>query len=302
MTNDKPQIFSPTYVSECLNLLERFPDAKILAGGTDLLVRLKDEINQPDIIDISHIKEMKGISELDDKIRIGALVTFTEMIESKFLVDYAGVLVQAVEMIGSPQIRNRGTIGGNIANASPAGDSLPPLFVLEAEIEIAGMNYSRIVPIKDFFKGPGKSVLTDGELISAVMIPKMKKWLGAFVRLGQREALAISKVSLALLLKIKDGKIEEARISLGAVAPTVIRAPQTENKLKGKTLDNISEAIKIIREEASPISDIRSIAEYRKEMCGVLLEEAAGRLNCRTIRLQDDLKYFLRQKNLRQNN
>jgi len=280
MTNDKPQIFSPVYVPECLNLLERFPDAKILAGGTDLLVRLKDEINQPDIIDITHIKELKGISDLDDKVRIGALSTFTEIIESKHMAENAGTLVQAAEMIGSPQIRNRGTIGGNIANASPAGDSLPPLFVLEAEIEIAGMNYSRKIPIKDFFKGPGESVLTDGELISAVLIPKMKNLQGAFVRLGQREALAISKVSLALLLKIKDDKIEEARIALGAVAPTVIRAPQTEKKLKGQKKYNsvISEAKKIICEEVSPISDIRSIAEYRKEMCGILLEEAFEQL------------------------
>jgi len=142
------------------------------------------------------------------------------------------------------------------------------------------MNYSRKIPIKDFFKGPGESVLTDGELISAVLIPKMKNLQGAFVRLGQREALAISKVSLALLLKIKDDKIEEARIALGAVAPTVIRTPHTEKKLKGQKQDNsvISEAKKMICEEVSPISDIRSIAEYRKEMCGILLEEAFEQL------------------------
>ncbi len=280
MTNDKSQIFSPVYVPECLNLLERFPNAKMLAGGTDLLVRLKDEINQPDIIDISHIEEMKGISASNDKIKIGALVTFSEIIESELVAENAGVLVQAAEMIGSPQIRNRGTIGGNIANASPAGDSIPPLFVLEAEIEIAGMNYSRTIPIKDFFKGPGKSILTDGEIITAVIIPKMKNWEGAFVRLGQRKALAISKVSLALLLKIKDDKIEEARIALGAVAPTVIRAEKTERCLVGKKFDNdtLLEAKKIICEEVSPISDIRSIAEYRKEMCGVLLEEAFEQL------------------------
>ncbi|MCK5852237.1 xanthine dehydrogenase family protein subunit M [bacterium] len=276
MTNDKPQIFSPVYVPECLNLLGRFPDSKMLAGGTDLLVRLKDEINRPDIIDISHIEEMKGISDLNSKIRVGALVTFSEIIENKLVAENVGVLVQAAEMIGSPQIRNRGTIGGNIANASPAGDSLPPLFVLEAEIEIAGMNYSRTIPMKDFFKGPGKSVLNDGEIIVAVLIPKNENWEGAFVRLGQREALAISKVSLALLLKIKDDKIEEARIALGAVAPTVIRAEKTERFLVGKEInvDTISEAKKIICEEVSPISDIRSIAEYRKEMCGVLFEQA----------------------------
>ena len=279
MTYNNPQIFSPVYVPECLNLLERFPDAKILAGGTDLLVRLKDEINQPDIIDISHIKELKGINDLDGKIKIGALTTFSEIIESKIVAENADVLVRAVEMIGSPQIKNRGTIGGNIANASPAGDSIPPLFVLEAEIEIAGMNYSRIVPIKDFFKGPGKSVLNNNEIISAVLIPKNKEWHSAFVRLGQREALAISKVSLALLIKIKDDKIEEARISLGAVAPTVIRATATEHALSNRKLDEISDVTEIIREEVSPISDIRSIAEYRKEMCRELLEQAIRIIN-----------------------
>jgi len=286
MTNHKSQIFSPVYIPECLNLLERFPDAKMLAGGTDLLVHLKDEINKPDIIDISHIEEMKGISDSNDKIKIGALTTFSEIIESELLTENAAVIVQAAEMIGSPQIRNRGTIGGNIANASPAGDSLPPLFVLEAEIEIAGMNYSRIIPIKDFFKSPGKSILTDGEIITAVIIPKMKKWDGAFVRLGQREALAISKVSLALLLKIEDDEIKEVRIALGAVAPTVIRAKKTEEFLVGKILDVeiIEKAKKILVNEVTPISDIRSIAEYRKEMCGVLFEKAAELL----IRLQDD--------------
>jgi len=259
--------------------MEQFPKAKILAGGTDLLVRLKDEINQHDIIDISHLKELKGISIADDKIKIGALTTFSELIENEIIAENASALVQAAEIVGSPQIRNRGTIGGNIANASPAGDSIPPLLILEAEIEISGKSGARTVPMRNFFKGPGRTILKKCEIISSVIIPKNKDYRGAFVRLGQRKSLAISKVSLAALFKMKDEKIEEARIALGAVAPTVIRASKTEKFLIGKKLNDetISEAKKIICDEVSPISDIRSIAEYRKEMCGELLEQAITR-------------------------
>ena len=279
MSNHKSQIFSPHFVYECLSLMEQFPKAKILAGGTDLLVRLKDEMNQHDIIDISHLKELKGISIADDKIKISALTTFSELIENEIIAENADVLVQAAEIIGSSQIRNRGTIGGNIANASPAGDSIPPLFVLEAEIEISGKNGTRIIPIKDFFKGPGRTILKKCEIISSVIIPKNKDYRGAFVRLGQRKSLAISKVSLAALFKVEDERITETRIALGAVAPTVIRASKTEKFLIGKKLNDetISEAEKIICDEVSPISDIRSIAEYRKEMCGELLEQAITR-------------------------
>ncbi len=279
MSNHKSQIFSPHFIYECLSLMEQFPKAKILAGGTDLLVRLKDEINQHDIIDISHLKELKGINIADDKIKIGALTTFSEIIENEIIAENAGVLVQAAEIVGSPQIRNRGTVGGNIANASPAGDSIPPLLILEAEIEISGKSGARTVPMRNFFKGPGKTILKKCEIISSVIIPKNKDYRGAFVRLGQRKSLAISKVSLAALFKMKDEKIEEARIALGAVAPTVIRASKTEKFLIGKKLNDetISEAKKIICDEVSPISDIRSIAEYRKEMCGELLEQAITR-------------------------
>ncbi|RLD11455.1 MAG: xanthine dehydrogenase family protein subunit M [Chlamydiae bacterium] len=279
MSNHKSQIFSPHFVYECLSLMEQFPKAKILAGGTDLLVRLKDEMNQHDIIDISHLKELKGISIADDKIKISALTTFSELIENEIIAENADVLVQAAEIIGSSQIRNRGTIGGNIANASPAGDSIPPLFVLEAEIETSGKNGTRIIPIKDFFKGPGRTILKKCEIISSVIIPKNKDYRGAFVRLGQRKSLAISKVSLAALFKVEDERITETRIALGAVAPTVIRASKTEKFLIGKKLNDetISEAEKIICDEVSPISDIRSIAEYRKEMCGELLEQAITR-------------------------
>ncbi len=275
MENQK--IFSPNSLDDCLNLISRQPEAKLLAGGTDLLVRLKDGLALPPIINLSYIDELKGISVSDDNIRVGALTTFSEIIENDAVEKYANVLKQAAEIIGSPQIRNRATIGGNIANASPAGDSIPPLFVLDAMIEING---ERTVPINEFFNGPGKTVLRTGEIISSVVIPKTENMRGAFTRLGQRKSLAISKVSLAALLNIEDGKILEARIALGAVAPTVVRASQTEKFLIGKILNNetILQAQKIICEEVNPISDIRSVAEYRKEMCGELLEQAITEL------------------------
>ena len=278
MQNQKT--FSPISITECLNLIGLHPDAKLLAGGTDLLVRLKDQTNWPIIIDISHIEEMKGISVGDDKIIIGALTVFSDIAENKIILKNAGVLAQAAEIVGSPQIRNRATIGGNVANASPAGDSIPPLFVLNAKLKIIKAGEEKIIPIDSFFQAPGKTILEKNELIASIIIPKNENARGAFSRLGQRKSLAISKVSLAALLKFSDEKVEEARIALGAVAPTVIRAPKTEKFLTGKILDSgtITEAKKIICEEVAPISDIRSTAEYRKEMCGELLEQAIEKL------------------------
>jgi len=170
------------------------------------------------------------------------------------------------------QIRNRATIGGNIANGSPAGDTTPPLYALGAAIEISSVKTKRVVPIEKFFIGPGKTVLKTNELITAIKIPRLHNH-GFFMRLATRRALAISKVSVAASLILKKSKVESAKIALGAVAPTVIRASRTETYLIGKELTSevIEEASGIIKEEARPIDDIRSIAAYRKEMTGVLL-------------------------------
>ena len=200
-------------------------------------------------------------------------MTFSEIENSAILRKKALQLVTAAASAGSVQIRNRATIGGNIANGSPAGDTIPPLYVLEAILELSSAKGKRTVPIEKFFTGPGKTVLKPTELITAIKIPNRSNH-GFFMRLATRKALAISKVSVAVNIIMNKSKVESAKIALGAVAPTVIRATLTEEYLRGKEINQaiIDEAARIVQDEARPIDDIRSLAIYRKEMVGVLLK------------------------------
>jgi len=251
---------------------------RFIAGGTDLLIRVKDHMLPDDftVIDISGLEELKGIEVSDDYIIIRSLTTHGEIAKNPALKEHAPSLTEGCHTVGCPQIRNRATVGGNISNASPAGDSLPPLYVLGAEVNLVKGEKNRWVRINEFFKGPGKTVLEPFEIVKEIRIPLRKDYYGRYMKLGQRRALAISKVSLAIEGKKDGGKIGDVKIALGAVAPTVIYASKTEAFLVGKELTEevIEDAVKIVEEEARPISDIRSTREYRKGMCGVLLEKA----------------------------
>jgi carbon-monoxide dehydrogenase medium subunit len=251
------------------------PNVIAVAGGTDILVRLHDRIDKPwpKLLVLQGVKALSKIALHDDFVLVGPLVTFSEIESSSIIKKYAPQLAEAASVAGSVQIRNRATIGGNIANASPAGDLIPPLYVLGAMLELSSARAKRSIPIERFFLGPGKAMLKSSELITAIKIPKARA-RGFFMRLGTRKALAISKISVAASLKIKAGKIEDIRIALGAVAPTVIRAPLTEAILRGNRLDKgiICRAADAVIFEAHPIDDIRSVAEYRQAMVGVLLK------------------------------
>jgi CO/xanthine dehydrogenase FAD-binding subunit len=249
------------------------PGVVAVAGGTDILVRLHDRQPWPKLLILDHIKALHKIIVTPKEISIGPLVTFAEIEESELLQTHAPQLVDAASLAGSVQIRNRATIGGNIANGSPAGDLIPPLYALGAMLTLASSNVKRSVPIDIFFKGPGVTILKSNELITAIKIPRLTNH-GFFLRLATRKALAISKLSVAASLTIVNGKINSVKIALGAVAPTVIRAPKTEECLLGNKLNPqlITAAVNIIKEEARPIDDIRSNAIYRKEMVGVLLK------------------------------
>lgn len=279
--------YKPTSVDEALQIAYKFRNAhqgkkvKYLAGGTDLIPRIKDGSLHPEVIvEITDIEELRSIKQENGWIVINVGTPFDEIIDSSLLKEKASVLVKACGQIGSVQIRNRATIGGNIVNASPAGDSIPPLFVLDSRLHIATLNngkqIEKTVPIEEFFTGPGETILKDGELLTAVSFPVPDpESKGFFMKLGQRAAMTISKVSIALLTKISQDEIEWIRIALGAVAPTVIRARRTESFLKGKNIKNpkiIQQAMEIIKSEVSPIDDIRSFAWYRREMCAVLLK------------------------------
>jgi len=245
-----------------------------IAGGTDILVKLHDSINSPTLLAIDQIKALHKITSTKKHISIGPLTTFSDIERSKILQKYAPQLVEAASLAGSVQIRNMATIGGNIANGSPAGDTIPPLYVLGAKLELSSAKSKRIVPIEKFFKGPGLTVLKNNELLTNIIIDKSINH-GFFLRLATRKALAISKISVALSLEFKNGHIKNARAALGAVAPTVIRAYKTETYLIKKKLDHktIEKASLIAKDEARPIDDLRSLAVYRKEMIGVLFKK-----------------------------
>ncbi|OGC92352.1 MAG: hypothetical protein A2W25_11020 [candidate division Zixibacteria bacterium RBG_16_53_22] len=257
------------------------PNLVVVAGGTDILVQLHDRVDRPwpKLLVLDGIKALGKITLHDDFVTIGPNVTFSEIESSPIIGKYAPQLAQAASVAGSVQIRNRATIGGNVANASPAGDLIPPLYVLGATLELLSVRTKRSMPIEKFFVGPGKTVLKSNELITAIRISKVKR-IGFFLRLGTRQALAISKVSVAAALMIKSGIILDVKIALGAVAPTVIRAGVAEELLRGNRLDAklIDHAAEAASKEARPIDDIRSVAAYRKEMVGILLKRGLTKI------------------------
>jgi xanthine dehydrogenase FAD-binding subunit len=244
-------------------------------------VRLHDlyDTPWPKLLVLDRIKPLHKIEIKKDKITLGPLVTFSEIMNSQELRKFAPQLTQAASVAGSVQIRNRATVGGNLANGSPSGDLIPPLYVLDAILELTSTKAKRLMPIAKFFTGPGKTVLRKTELLTAIHFSK-SAGLGFFDRLATRKALAISKVSVAAEFAISKGKITKARIALGAVAPTVIRAPQTEAYLIGKEFNEtaIAEAAALLCTEARPIDDLRSLAEYRREMVGVLLKRGIANM------------------------
>ncbi len=272
------QFFKANNINEAKSLIAKFQDKNffILSGGTDFIPKWKDKKIQPEIlIEIFNIPEFKIIEERSGKIFIGAAATFNEIINSKIIKEKTPVLAESAKQIGSVQIRNRATIGGNVANSSPAGDSIPALFVHEAEIIIQTQTSEKSVPIDKFFKGPGKNILERNEIITGFnLLPQTDIQKSRFLKLGQRYAMAISKIMCACLWESEKEFIKNIRIAFGAVAPTVIRAYKTEDFLKNKILndENLDEAAKIVKSEIKPISDIRSNEEYRLEMGAVLLK------------------------------
>ncbi len=246
-----------------------------LAGATDIMVYYKDGLIPENsiILNIGNLDELKSIEKTNGYIKIGALVTFNQIIENELTDKYCQCLVLASRTIGSPQIRNRATIGGNIGNASPAGDSLPALMVHNAKIVTTIREYK----IEEVFKGVKQTSLINGEMIKYIMIPVETGYKSFFKKSGPRQALSISKASLACMIKLDREKIEDIRISAGAVGITPLRLKKTEEFLKGKLLKDIdtfiNKACNMLADEISPIDDFRSTAEYRKNVLKAYLED-----------------------------
>lgn len=278
-----PIAFSPTSLREAYEIMaERGAKAKIIAGGTDLMVLMNSRLlDASEFIDIWRLDELRGIADEGETIRIGALATYTQLIQSPLIRQFCPALVEASRTIGAIQIQNRGTLGGNLVNASPAGDSLPVLAAFDAEIELGSAGGARRVSIHQFYAGYRRTVLQPDELVLAVRVPKLKTGERSFFhKVGTRRAQAISKVVMAAKAEVSDGKIKHIHIGIGSVAPTVIRAPRTEALLTNASPDRelILQAHRTISQEVAPITDLRSTERYRRQVTGNVLAKILRQL------------------------
>ena len=275
-----PRYYRPRSLEEALEILaQRAGEAQPLAGGTDLLVEAQDgQVSRAGLFDLTAIPEIKGVEDRGNHVFVGAVTTHAQIAAAPIVLRHAPALAEACAAIGGPQIRNRGTLGGNLANAAPTADTAPALFVADAVVELVSVSSRRDVAITDLFTGPHRTVLAADELIASVRIPKRPGVRAAFLRLSQRQGLAVSKLSLAAAMTFKDGHPDWVRIALGGVAPTVVRAFETEKALMVGGYEALRQAQDAVRQEIEPADDLRSTAEYRREMAAVLLARVVRRL------------------------
>jgi len=257
-------------------------DVTVFCGGTDLTPQTEAGLREytGTLMNIRRIDGLSGIDSADGKIRIGALTTVTEIMKDPLLTEIAPVLAEAADQFASDQIRTAASLGGNICNASPAGDMIIPLLLLDAAVELASWQNSavqtRLVPLDKFFTAPGKTVKQDNELLTAIIFDQPADgFVARFRKSGPRPALEIAAVSIGVGGRLENGSFKNVRVAMGAVAPTPIRAHRVEATLDGKPLDtdNIKAAVTSAGEDATPIDDIRASAWYRDHLVRVFTEE-----------------------------
>jgi CO/xanthine dehydrogenase FAD-binding subunit len=272
------ELTTPSSLADALALLDREPGVwKPFAGGTDLMVLLEaGKLPHRNYVNIWSFKELRGIEATDSHITLGALTTYTEVQSHPVLQNEFPMLCQAASETGGLAIQNRGTIGGNIVNASPAADSPPALLAYDAEIELISKDGSRWLAYCDFHTGYKQMLIGPTELLARVRMPRNTRGATHYYRkVGTRKAQAISKVCLAALAKLDGDQISDCRIALGSVAPIVVRCVQTEDALRGQKPDTgtIKSACATLSQEISPIDDIRSTADYRLQVAKNLLTD-----------------------------
>ncbi len=271
--------YTPSSVAEVLELLtEHQGRSRIVAGGTDLLIEMSKGIRPTvdTLIDITRIPNLADISQNSDGVfHIGPLVTHNQIVASNLIVKHALPLAQAAWEVGSPQIRNRATVAGNLITASPANDTISPLWALGATVTLASTSGRREIPLDRFYQGVRETTMQPDEMLVEICFPSLTdSWRGIFVKSGLRRAQAISVVHTSIVLDLDGDLIREARIALGSVAPTIIRAQQAEKYLTGKELSDavIIMAASIAASDAKPIDDVRGTASYRVAMLEIMVK------------------------------
>jgi CO/xanthine dehydrogenase FAD-binding subunit len=275
----------PASLDEALSFLSQHKDrAKAFAGGTDLIPAVKRrELPTPTFfVDLKGIPGLDGITyDESTGLTIGALASITTVERSALVRQHCPMLSQALTTLASPQVRNRGTITGNICSAVPSADTVPSLLVLDAKLKLVSGQGSRVVPVTEFFTGPRKTILADDEIITEIHIPPSPpKSKGIYLKLSPRKSMDLAVAGVAAFVTVSGDVCREARIALGAVAPTPMRARKAETALAGKklTAETIEQVAKIASTECSPIDDHRASAEYRCDMVYVLTRRALNQL------------------------
>jgi carbon-monoxide dehydrogenase medium subunit len=251
--------------------------ARILDGGSNVLVYVKEgSLEGGTLVDVRKLKALKGIAVRNGQVEIGAGEVITDIIASPVIRRQARFFAEALAQFANPLVRNMATLAGNIADSSPIGDTIPPLLVLEARVVVAGSRGRRVVPLDGFFSGPGSNVLKPDEVILKVRFPLPSGGRGAFLKLGLRRGTSCSVASAAVWVSSRAGRIGQARIALGGVAPTPLRARLAEAMLEGKKADadELAGIAARVEHEIRPISDVRASAEYRRQVSGRLVARA----------------------------
>lgn len=272
--------YNVTTIAEVLELLDQYKQyARIIAGGTDILIEIEQgkRVGVDTLIDISRIPNLDTIRLHGDTITLGALVNHNHVVDSQIIRERALPLAQASWEVGAPQIRNRATVVGNLITASSANDTITPLMALDAEVTLSSMRGERNIRLSEFYMGLRQTIMQPDEILTSVSFPALaSNERGIFLKLGLRRAQAISVVNVAIVLTFEDETVSAARITMGSVAPTIIRSQVAEQALVGRKLtpDAISEVARLAGQTPSPINDVRSTAEYRSEMVKVLVARA----------------------------
>ena len=270
-----PLYLKPKTIDEAVSLLAS-PGGQILAGGTDFYPALGERLPEGRVVDITGVSELRGISSDSEHIRIGGLTTWSEVIRTP-LPRCFDALKAAAREVGSVQIQNRGTVAGNLCNASPAADGVPPLLALDADVELASAAGRRCMPLSDFLAGNRKTLRRADEILAAVLVPRrMENAASAFLKLGARRYLVISISMVAAVVQVDGGRVAEARVAVGSCSAKAQRLQDLEKQLAGlPAIAGIGGAVKAHHlQELSPINDVRATADYRLDVSLTLVKRA----------------------------
>lgn len=273
-------IMEPEIMLEALKMLGSNPKLKIIAGGTDVLIRIHHgDMEEVELLSIRNIKNLREITLLEDEtISIGAMASFSDIFRNNIINKYVPILAEAGVSMGGPQIRNMATIGGNICNGAVSADSAPALFALNAVLKLESVNGSRMVPIQDFYEGPGRVRILPGEILTAILISKENydNMCGNYIKFSNRKAMDISMLGVAVVCNTNGGKFKDLRIALGVAAPTPIRCAEAEDYAKGKDIndDTIEEIGRLALRSSKARDSWRGSKDFRQHLIETLTQRA----------------------------